>query len=167
MVSVRRRGPGRTGRVLTTLGTAVLVAAALAGCSNVVPMSPAPSANSVACASAEVRLPRTVSGGLKLRQTNAQSTAAWGSPAAVLYHCGVAVPVVSDLPCFTLGRIDWIRDDRGKDVIYTTFGRTPAVQVVIDTSKATSDVLQSLARALDTLPKNSSRCLDPSDVATP
>lgn len=153
------------------LPLATLVAAALVlgitGCAGTVAMGPAPSANAPACAAAQVRLPGTVSGGLHERRTNAQSTAAWGSPTAVLYHCGVAVPVVSDLPCFTLDSIDWIRDARGKDVIYTTYGRNPAVQVVIDSSRATPSVLQDLGTAIGTLPRNGLRCLAPSDVATP
>jgi hypothetical protein len=124
----------------------------------------APSANATACAAVQVRLPSVVNSTLAIRPTNAQSTAVWGSPAAVIYHCGVAVPAVSDLPCFTLGPVDWIRDAKKSTTVYTTFGRTPAVQVVIDDTKATSQVLQDIQSAVETLPKNSSRCLDPGDV---
>ena len=157
-----------TARRRTRLVVAVLAAAALGlgltGCTNAVAMQPAPSANVAACATAQVRLPDTVTPSLALRNTTAQATAAWGSPAAVLYHCGVPVPTVSDLPCFAKGAVDWIRDDRGGQVVYTTFGRSPAVQVVIDTTKATDSVLQDIGSAVETLPRDGHRCLDPADV---
>lgn len=143
---------------------AAAVVAGLSGCTNAVRMEPAPAADAAACADAQVRLPAVVNDTLALRNTSAQATAAWGSPSAVLYHCGVAVPTVSDLPCFSQGSVDWIRDDRGKEVVYTTFGRSPAVQVVIDTSRATGDALQDLGDAVSRLPEDGHRCLDPQDV---
>ncbi|TCU84919.1 uncharacterized protein DUF3515 [Curtobacterium sp. PhB191] len=154
----------RTPRTLAIAGVVIALAAGLTGCTNSVGMSAAPSANTAACAAAQVRLPATVDSTYDLRNTNAQSTAAWGDPEAALYHCGVAVPTVSDLPCFTLGSVDWIRDDRGKQIVYTTFGRSPAVQVVVDTSKTGSAVLQDIATAVSTLPEDGHKCLDPSDV---
>lgn len=157
----------RLPRALAALGTAVGLVAALAGCADAVALSPAPSANTVACAAVQVRLPDRVDSTLALRATTAQSTAAWGSPAAVVLHCGVPVPTVSDLPCFTLGSVDWIRDARSDAVVYTTFGRSPAVQVVIDPTAATSEVLQDIGDAVATLPRDGHRCLDPGDVGTP
>ncbi|PYY35320.1 DUF3515 domain-containing protein [Curtobacterium sp. MCJR17_055] len=155
-----RRGP----RIIATVLAAAAVVAGLSGCTNAVRMEPAPAADAAACADAQVRLPAVVNDTLALRNTSAQATAAWGSPSAVLYHCGVAVPTVSDLPCFSQGSVDWIRDDRGKEVVYTTFGRSPAVQVVIDTSRATGDALQDLGDAVSRLPEDGHRCLDPQDV---
>jgi hypothetical protein len=154
----------RTTRIVAGLGVVAALAGALTGCTDAVAMSAAPSANAAACATAQVRLPETVETKYPLRNTNAQSTAAWGDPSAAVYRCGVAVPTVSDLPCFSKGPVDWIRDDRGKQVVFTTFGRDPAVQVVIDTSRATPNVLQDLANAVDTLPKDGHECLDPSQV---
>ncbi|PZE63715.1 DUF3515 family protein [Curtobacterium sp. MCBD17_021] len=154
----------RPPRIIATVLAAAAVVAGLTGCTNAVRMQPAPSANAAACASAQVRLPAVVNDTLALRETSAQSTAAWGSPSAVLYHCGVAVPTVSDLPCFSQGSVDWIRDDRGQQVVYTTFGRSPAVQVVVDTTRATSDALQDLGDAVSRLPQDGHRCLDPQDV---
>jgi hypothetical protein len=151
-------------RITAGLGVLLAVAGVLTGCTNAVSMTAAPSADAAACAGAQVRLPETVDTKYALRNTNAQSTAAWGDPSAAVYHCGVAVPTVSDLPCFSQGSVDWIRDDRGKQVVYTTFGRDPAVQVVIDTSKATPSVLQDIGNAVDSLPKDGHECLDPSQV---
>lgn len=151
-------------RSLAALGLTAALAAGLTGCTNAVAMTAAPAADAAACAVAQVRLPDTVDSKYALRNTNAQATAAWGDPSAALYHCGVAVPTVSDLPCFTKGTVDWIRDDEGKRVIYTTFGRDPAVQVVIDSTKTTDQVLQDIGTAVSSLPKDGHKCLDPSDV---
>jgi hypothetical protein len=154
----------RPTRKIAIAALVVAVTAALTGCTNAVAMSPAPSANDAACAAVQVRLPAAVDTKFDLRNTDAQSTAAWGDPEVALYHCGVAVPTVSDLPCFSQGGVDWIRDDRGKQIVFTTFGRAPAVQVVIDATKTTSQVVQDLSDAVSTLPKDGHECLDPSDV---
>ncbi|MFJ4219031.1 DUF3515 family protein [Curtobacterium luteum] len=154
----------RTTRTAAIVGVAIALAAGLTGCTNAVSMTAAPSADAAACAAAQVRLPSVVGQSDALRNTTAQSTAAWGDPAVAIYHCGVAVPTVSDLPCFSKGSVDWIRDDRGAQVVYTTFGRSPAVQVVIESSRATDQVLQDIGTAVSTLPKDGHRCLDPSEV---
>jgi hypothetical protein len=153
----------RTPRTLAIVGAVITLAAGLTGCTNAVSMSAAPSANAAACAAVQVRLPATVDSKFDLRNTNAQATAAWGDPEVAIYHCGVAVPTVSDLPCFSQGGVDWIRDDRGDQVVYTTFGRSPAVQVVVDSTKTTS-VVQELSDAVSSLPKDGHECLDPDDV---
>ncbi|MCS6552847.1 DUF3515 domain-containing protein [Curtobacterium flaccumfaciens pv. flaccumfaciens] len=154
----------RTPRTLAIVGVVITLAAGLTGCTNAVSMSAAPSANAAACAAVQVRLPATVDSKFDLRNTNAQATAAWGDPEVAIYHCGVAVPTVSDLPCFSQGGVDWIRDDRGDQVVYTTFGRSPAVQVVVDSTKTTSSVVQELSDAVSSLPKDGHECLDPADV---
>jgi hypothetical protein len=154
----------RTPRTLAILGAVIALAAGLTGCTNAVSMSAAPSANAAACAAVQVRLPATVDSEFDLRNTNAQATAAWGDPEVAIYHCGVAVPTVSDLPCFSQGGVDWIRDDRGDQVVFTTFGRSPAVQVVVDSTKTTSTVVQELSDAVSSLPKDGHECLDPDDV---
>ncbi|PZE57533.1 DUF3515 family protein [Curtobacterium sp. MCLR17_044] len=154
----------RTPRTLAIVGAVITLAAGLTGCTNAVSMSAAPSANAAACAAVQVRLPAIVDSKFDLRNTNAQATAAWGDPEVAIYHCGVAVPTVSDLPCFSQGGVDWIRDDRGDQVVYTTFGRSPAVQVVVDSTQTTSSVVQELSDAVSSLPKDGHKCLDPADV---
>ncbi|MEZ5191081.1 MAG: DUF3515 family protein, partial [Schumannella sp.] len=69
----------------------------LAACAPTVVMHPADDANNPDCAAVIVRLPDQVAG-LDRRQTDAQSTAAWGDPDAVLLRCGVTVPAASELP---------------------------------------------------------------------
>ena len=142
-------------------GAAVMLAAMLAGCAGTVPMEPAPNAKSVGCAEVTVRLPDQLGGAtdaqgnpnsvpLERRDTNAQATGAWGDPATVLLWCGVDAPGASTLPCVSVNDVDWIVDDSAAPTFrFTTFGRTPAIAVVVDSERASgSTVLADLSRAV-------------------
>ncbi|WP_010203308.1 DUF3515 family protein [Salinibacterium sp. PAMC 21357] len=138
--------------VLALLAVAPLLAT-LAGCSTILPLEPADDAANPACADVIVRLPDTVAG-LDIRETNAQGTAAWGEPANVLVRCGVAVPdPTAALACVTAPEngIDWLRDDSdAPNFVFTTYGRDPAVQVIID-SDGDPDVEGDEVSGLDAL----------------
>ena len=150
----------------------------LTGCSPIVALDPAPHANDPACADVIVRLPSTLEN-LPRRETNAQATGAWGEPAAVLLRCGVTVPVASDLPCVQTDDIQWLRDDsKAPDYVFTSYGRTPAITVVIDQKKLSpGPALQDLEPLIAFTKPNGHRCLsvedslggtpNPSPTATP
>ena len=151
-------------RRLLVLSTAVVVSAGLlSGCTSPVAMQPAPSANDPLCAEVSVRLPDTLDG-KERRQTDAQATGAWGDPAAVLLTCGLEPPGPTTLPCSTVDGVDWIIEDLG-DFRFrvTTFGRTPAVELYLDTNVDTgvssAVVLESLASAVGRLPTDGA-CTD-------
>jgi len=113
-------------------------------------LTPAAEANSPACASVIVHLPATL-GKLALRDTDAQGTAAWGSPTAVLLRCGVVTPLVSSTTCFTIGGVDWLTERKGtNDDVYvlTTYGRFPGIQVVVDGGTSNPNVVAGLASAV-------------------
>jgi hypothetical protein len=130
----------------------VILAPLLAACSSTVSLTPAPQANSVGCADVTVHLPSTLES-QKLRDTSAQATGAWGSPASILLTCGITTPRVSDLACYPVEGVDWLVDQKGKDAVYTTYGRSPGVQVVVDTTAVPSatNVLFDLSSAVGTL----------------
>lgn len=121
----------------------------LSGCAATVSLDPAPAANDPRCAGVMVALPGTVAGQQR-RWTDAQSTAAWGSPSAVIFECGVAPPTATTERCITLAGIDWVVDEKAAPrYLVTTFGRTPAVQLMIDNRVVGSnDVLADLAPAI-------------------
>ncbi len=97
-------------------------------------MTAADDAANPLCANVTVRLPDELDG-LPARETNAQATGAWGDPTQVLLRCGVEVPGPSTLPCYELREVDWIIDEGPEDVVVAlTYGRDPAVEVVIDKS---------------------------------
>lgn len=111
-----------------------------------------------------VRLPDAI-GINERRSTNAQSTAAWGEPAAVIARCGLAETGPSTLPCFTVNEIDWLRDDsQDPSFVFTTYGRFPAIEVVIDSDLTSgTEALDALSRAVGEIPATSA-CIGADDV---
>lgn len=145
------------------LATSALAAAGLvlSGCAGTVAMQPAPAANDPACAAVSVRLPETIAG-QERRWTDAQATGAWGDPATVLLTCGVTVPGPSELSCQTVEGVDWLVDESEAPEYYrfTTFGRSPAVEVYIDYDVVGSaDALRAVSPMLSRqLPTTGSAC---------
>jgi hypothetical protein len=120
-----------------------------------------------------VALPETVAG-LEARETNAQGTGAWGEPAGVILRCGVPAPDPTSSECLPVDGVDWIRDDSGDpNFVFTTYGRTPAVEVIIDSDGAPDvdddgvsglEALTDLSSAIGLLPQDG-KCISPEDVA--
>lgn len=140
---------------------------ALTGCTAIVPLEPATDAVNPACADVIVHLPSTVAD-QPIRETNAQSTGAWGDPTGVLLHCGVEVPGPTTLPCLRVNGIDWIEDDSEAPFYrYTTFGRDPATELVVDSEKVSgSTALVDLSAAVATVPATG-QCVGAEDVTLP
>ena len=136
----------------------------LSGCAGTIALQPAEAANDPACAEVMVRVPDVVAG-LDRRSTNAQSTAAWGDPAAVILRCGLPDGGPSVLPCFTVDNVDWLRDDANNpNFTFVTYGRNPAVEVLIDsTAVSGTAVLSDLSIAVGTL-EPLRVCVDATDV---
>lgn len=145
-----------------------LIAVALAGCSPVVSMTPAAEhANDPGCAAAIVRLPDTL-GDFALRQTDAQATAAWGEPTVALLYCGVPVPQASDLPCVKIEGLFWLREEVAAGLALTTYGRDPAVRLVVDADALSPGIaLNQIANAVSYLPSNGRECVDLEDTVSP
>ncbi len=139
-------------------------AAALTGCAPTVSLDPAPAAADPECAAIMVRLPGTVAGADR-RDTDAQSTAAWGSPASVLLHCGVPVPGPTTQRCISIDDVDWVEDATDEPIYtYTTYGRDPATEVTIDSTLiSASTVLTELTPAVGSVPAEGG-CVGAEDV---
>lgn len=146
----------------------IAVALLLAGCTPTVSLQPAPEATSVGCAGVIVRLPQTV-GSAARRTTDAQGTAAWGTPASVTLRCGVATPVTTD--CATIDGVDWLTQHRTIDgadwLVYTTYGRSPATQLLVDPAGVIADtVLTTLSDPVAAATKRTgARCLSGSETS--
>jgi len=162
---------------MTRLRAAALLAAAvglvcLTGCSSTVPMEPAHDADDPRCAEVMVRLPGTVSGEDR-RWTDAQATAAWGTPARVLLTCGVPTPDPTTLRCEEVFGVDWIIDEtQAPRFRVTTYGRTPAIEVFLDTTLedgagvSSRSVLDALSPLISQYIPEERSCIDRVD-ATP
>jgi hypothetical protein len=149
----------RSSRLAATALLAIAATLALAGCSRIVVMDAADDANNPACADVIVRLPETLQG-LDRRETNAQATGAWGDPTAVLLRCGVEVPAPSTLECENVDGIDWLLEPgEGGTRTFTTFGRDPAIDVVVDSDVvAPGRVLSDLSSMVGFTPTNGLAC---------
>jgi hypothetical protein len=126
----------------------------LAGCAPTVALEPADDAINPICAEVSVRLPETVAE-LPSRETNAQATGAWGEPVSVILRCGVPSPApTAELPCQTVDGIDWLIDDAdAPNYVFTTYGRTPAVEVIVNYDVVSGNAaLTDLAPAVGRLP---------------
>ena len=133
----------------------------LSGCAATVNLVPAEDSNNPGCAEVMVRLPSQL-GGLQERYTNAQATAAWGDPAAVLLRCGLEPVEVSTLPCVTAAGIDWLVDDSlAPSYRFISYARFPAIEVVVDSDNASGITsLEGIAGAVAQLPATKA-CLAP------
>jgi hypothetical protein len=163
----RTRHARRSAAVFAIL-TAGAAALLLTGCTTAVPLEPATDAIDPICANVVVHLPATVANQQE-RETNAQGTGAWGTPASVLLHCGVDVPGPTTLPCVNINGIDWINDDSKAPLYrFTTYGRTPAVEVVVDSEKVSgSTALSDLTSAVAVVPVNGNACTGIADLNLP
>lgn len=141
---------------------------ALAGCSATVSVDPAPDANNPKCAEIMVRLPGTISDQARV-WTDAQATAAWGTPTRIIMACGVTPPGPTTLKCVSLGGVDWIVDESTQpNFRITSYGRTPAVQVFLDGGDSSVDpnaVLTQLGRLVAAHTHKTAGCTDPGTVA--
>jgi hypothetical protein len=139
-------------RLATLATTAIALSLALSACSPTVSLEPAADANNPGCADVIVRLPDGVDG-QERRTTNAQSTAAWGTPTRVILRCGIEPVEISTLPCVTASGVDWLVDESAKPSFrFISFGRDPAVEVIVDSENAVGvNVLDSLSPAVQTI----------------
>jgi hypothetical protein len=153
-------------RHAAALAVLIAGAAALTGSAPTVSLDPAAGANDPGCAEVSVRLPDTVAGKDR-RETDAQATGAWGDPAAVILRCGVPPIGPTTKPCVNVNGVDWVlmTNPAAKSIVYQTFGRTPATEVIIDHVSGVSDssVLPEFASAVSTLAQKQ-KCLSTLDA---
>lgn len=117
---------------------------ALAACSNAIPVTAAPEAADPLCAEVVLALPREL-GGMPRLTAGGQATAAWGDRRdPVILRCGVEPPGPTTDPCVTAEdadrAVDWVAVSGPEDAdglatwTFTTYGRSPAVEVVVPAS---------------------------------
>ena len=141
----------------------LLAAVLVAGCTPVANVDAAPDAANPDCAAVMVALPGEMAG-YELRDTDSQSTAAWGNPSKAIVRCGVPVPGPTTDPCAEVNGIDWVLREGDDTWTATTYGREPAVEVVFNPNEiASSTVLVQLENAVSKIGQTS-QCLSPADT---
>jgi hypothetical protein len=159
-----RRLAARTAAVLAS----ALVVVGLSACAQTVSLEPAESAADPACADIIVSLPLVLPSDAEnqdLRQTDAQATAAWGSPASILLRCGIPPQGPTTDPCISINGIDWVEDDsQAPSYRYVTYGRVPTTEVIIDSEAVSgTSTLVDLGPAISKIPQTN-KCLGAEDT---
>ncbi len=143
----------------------------LAGCSSAVVVQVAPHAADPLCASVVLALPPALDDLQRLRTTS-QATTAWGDPTGpVVLRCGVEPLAPTTDTCLTASddrsSVDWVAvagptDENGAaEWTFTTYGRDPAVEVVVPasvTSTRSTSFLLELGPAIEQV-KPTRHCL--------
>ncbi|WP_313814420.1 DUF3515 family protein [Glutamicibacter sp.] len=129
------------------------LASTMASCASVASVDAAPDAANPACAEMMVVLPEVI-GDAERRPTSSQATSAWGDPSQVVLRCGVEVPGPTTDPCVSVNNVDWVaHEDKSGIWTLTTYGRTPATEVVLDpTVIPSSTVLATLSDSASRIP---------------
>jgi len=115
-----------------------LLVSLVAGCGAVeVRPTGATGADRSACERLVDDLPHRVSEQPRRETSGSSLGAAWGDPAIVL-RCGVGTPGSYEpfSPCQRVNGVDWyvpegLIADQGADVVLTTIGRAPSIEVVV------------------------------------
>ena len=119
---------------------------------------PAASAADPACATLARALPATVAAQPR-RATSPDSpgVAAWGDP-AVVWLCGVPQPGPST-DCLQVNGVDWVFERLSDGTAFTTFGRDPAVQVLVPSAYSPEPLrLPALSAVVAAIPQGPRRC---------
>lgn len=157
MGAARRTSPRSLATGILALGAA---GGLLSGCAAAVKVTPPAPASAVpSCAAAMAALPPEV-GGQERRDTTPVSglTAAWGDP-AVIAVCGVAAPGPTTQPCLSVDGADWVVQDLADGARFTTFGRDPALRLLVPERYAPEPlVLPAFGAAARALPSNGRSC---------
>lgn len=165
-----RRGRRRLARVLAV--PALLGAVAVTGaCAPTIGVPVADDAANPLCADVVLALPDSLDEDLTQVGTTSQATAAWGAPgAAVTLRCGVEVPGPTTTQCQSVesgsGSVDWLVVEEAGTWTFTTYGRDPAVQVVVPpavTEDHSTAFVADLAGAVTKVPQTRA-CLGVADV---
>lgn len=87
--------------------------------------------DSPACQAVAERWPGTV-GRLEPRVVAVQTdgVAAWGDP-PIVARCGKQPPGPTTDPCIDVDGVDWVATELDDGTMFTTYGRSPAVEVLV------------------------------------
>jgi len=137
----------------------LLCAGALAACSSTVEVTAPPQAGTAACTAAAARWPATISGQERVETTaGTESVAAWGDP-PVIARCGVSELGPTTEQCLDVDGVDWVVREASDGAVLTTFGRDPAIEVLVPDAYAPEPLLlPAFAEAARALPSNGRTC---------
>jgi hypothetical protein len=116
-------------------------------------------AGSSACRSAASHWPKTV-GGQSVTATSSSSVAvrAWGEP-AIIARCGLPAIGPTTDTCLDVSGIDWVAHQLTDGVRFTTYGRSPAIEVLVPSAyKPEPLLLPAFGAAAAAIPAGPRHC---------
>lgn len=149
--------PSRT-RATTAVVLGATAVVALSGCSSAVEIAPTPLATGDVCRAVADAWPSDVGGQERREVSDSDAGAAYGDP-AIIVRCGVPAlgPTTDD--CIEVDGMGWVAQPLSDGTRFTTFGRDPAVEVLVPRAYAPEPLLlPAFTEAAERLPKNSLAC---------
>ncbi|MBK7721549.1 MAG: DUF3515 family protein [Austwickia sp.] len=142
-----------------TIGLLIVLAGALAACSGRVEVALPVRADDPACARVGAHWPERVMGRERAATTaEGPAVAAWGDP-ALIARCGLQPPGPTTDPCIGVDGVDWVSRQVEGGTIFLTYGRDPAIQVLVPTAYAPAPMtLPAFADAARQIPQGPHRC---------
>ena len=139
---------------------ALTLLTALTACGDdTVKASPADQAANPLCAKASRHWPKTVSNqSSRTVSTDSPTVHAWGDP-AIIARCGVTSPGPTTASCVTVDGIDWIGTKLSDGARYVTFGRSPAIEVLVPTKYNAFPPLGAFTAAARQIPQGRHHCM--------
>lgn len=138
---------------------ALALAASLTACGeDTVKATPADNASNPLCAKAARHWPTTVAS-QKSRQVSTDSATvhAWGDP-AIIARCGVTPPGPTSTGCVSVDGIDWVGSKLSDGGRYVTYGRSPAIEVLVPTKYDSLPPLGAFTEAAKQIPQGTHKC---------
>jgi hypothetical protein len=148
-------------RPLVSLGAflgAGLLLGGLLGCSSIKVADPAQS-GSAPCRSAAALWPKTVAGQtVQPTSSSSPSVRAWGEP-AIIARCGLPPIGPTTDQCLDVSGVDWVAHRLTDGVRFTTYGRTPAIEVLVPSAYQPEPLLlPAFGKAASAIPASARRC---------
>lgn len=143
---------------MTAVALCATAVVALSGCSSAVEIAPTPLSNGDVCREVTSAWPAKVGDHSRREVSNASAGAAYGDP-AIIARCGVPAlgPTTDD--CIEVDGMGWVAQKLSDGTRFTTFGRDPAVEVLIPSDYAPEPLLlPAFTKAAEKLPKNTLAC---------
>lgn len=144
------------GAAALAAATALLVSACGDGAVRAVPFE---ASDSPLCLSVADHWPSTV-GSQEPRVTAVQTrgVAAWGEP-PIVARCGKQPPAPTTDQCLDINGVDWVVTELDDGAMFTTYGRDPAIEVLVPDAYETSPMLlPAFGAAAEQVPQTLGEC---------
>jgi hypothetical protein len=143
---------------MTAVALGATAVVMLSGCSSAVEIEPTSQATSGVCREVTSAWPANVGDNARRDVSDASAGAAYGDP-AIIARCGVPALAPTTEDCIEVDGVGWVAEKLSDGTRFTTFGRDPALEVLVPSDYAPEPLLlPAFTRAADTLPKNSLAC---------